>query len=243
MLYIYIFLSVLIVSLVSFVGILTIAFNEKRLKKITMFLVSLSVGTLLGGSFFHIIPEVIEKHGNDVRVWYFLIFGILSFFVLEKVISWRHCHNPGNCGHKHPVGAMNLVGDGIHNFIDGIIIAGAYLVDINLGIATTIAVALHEVPQEMGDFGVLIFAGYSKMKALLCNFMTAILSFVGAILVVFMNVSVEVVSLYVLPFAAGGFIYIATSDLLPELKKENRTWHSLGQVLAVVLGVLLMMVI
>ena len=240
MIYLYIFLSVLLVSVVSLVGIFTIALDDKRLKKLTIYLVSLSAGTLLGGSFLHIIPEAIELHGNVNTIWTALIGGILSFFVLEKVVSWRHCHNPRDCEHKHPVGMMNLVGDAMHNFIDGVVIAGAYLVDVNLGIATTVAVVIHEVPQEMGDFGVLIHAGYSKGKAMFFNFVSAMLSLIGAALVVFLNINVELITLYLLPFGAGGFVYIATCDLLPELKKENRTWQSFGQVVIVVLGILIM---
>ena len=176
MLYLYIFSSVILVSVISFVGVFTISFDEKKIRWITAYLVSLSAGTLLGGSFFHIMPEVIESQGNKIMVWVWLIVGILSFFMLEKVINWRHCHFPTTHNHPHPVGIMNLVGDGFHNFIDGVIIAGAYTVDINLGIATTLAVITHEIPQEIGDFGVLIYAGYSKVKALFFNFLSALVS-------------------------------------------------------------------
>ena len=240
MIYLYILSSVLLVSLLSFAGVFTLAFNEKRLRNITAYLVSLSAGTLLGGSFLHLMPEVIEEKGNNETIWVFLLIGIISFFILEKVVNWRHCHFPTTHDHPHPVGLMNLVGDGFHNFIDGVIIASAYLVDVNLGIATTLAVITHEIPQEIGDFGVLIYAGYSKAKALFFNFLSALLSFFGVGLVLLFDFSLNSISLYILPFASGGFIYIATSDLLPELKKENRPWQSLIQVLVVVFGVILM---
>ncbi len=243
MIYLYIFSSVILVSLISFVGVFTLSFNEKKLRNITSYLVSLSAGSLLGGSLLHLMPEVIDAEGNNLAIWLFLIIGLLSFFILEKVINWRHCHFPTTHDHPHPIGVMNLVGDGFHNFIDGVIIASAYLVDINLGIATTLAVITHEVPQEIGDFGVLIYAGYSKLKALFFNFLSALISLFGALLVLFFNFSLENIALYVLPFAAGGFIYIATSDLLPELKKENRTRQSILQVLVVVVGVLVMFLI
>jgi len=165
MTWIYTLTAVVIVSLVSFLGVLTLAFKLDVLKKILMYLVSLSAGALLGGAFFHLIPEAAESMGFGLRLGLYILSGIILFFALEKIICWRHCHIPTSKDHPHPIALMNLVGDALHNFIDGMIIAASFLVSIPLGISTTIAVLLHEIPQEMGDFGVLVDGGFRRMKA------------------------------------------------------------------------------
>lgn len=245
--YLAIFLAIFLVSLVSLVGVVFLSFSNKWLNKITLLLVSLSAGTLLGGSFFHLLPEAIhdfEGHGEDsLFVWLAVVSGLLIFFVLEKIIHWRHCHVPTCPEHPHHLGKMNLIGDMFHNFFDGIIIASAFLISIPLGIATLIAVIAHEVPQEIADFGVLIYAGYSKKKALILNFITALSAFLGAFLVIIFGSTIESLSAYIVPFTAGGFIYIATADLLPELKKENSWQKSLAQLFSIIVGLALMLVL
>jgi zinc and cadmium transporter len=238
--YFYTFLSVIIVSLLSFVGALSLALNPEKLKKITMFFVSLSAGTLLGDSFFHLLPEAIEK-SDSFSLWFMVISGIIVFFVLEKIICWRHCHIPTSAEHPHHLGLMNLVGDGLHNLIDGIIIAGSFLINPALGVATTIAVIAHEIPQEIGDFGVLIHAGYSRRKALFLNFLSAITAILGAFIALLIGQQIENFSTFIIPFTAGGFIYIATADLIPELKKESHPLKSLGQLLAILVGLGIML--
>lgn len=239
----YAFTGVIIVSLLSFVGVLSLTFSGEKLKKLTMFLVSLSAGTLLGGAFLHLLPEAVEEHGGDFKIWLWLLAGIIIFFVLEKIIHWRHCHIPTSDEHPHPLGAMNLIGDGLHNFIDGMIIAGSFLINAQLGFATTIAVIAHEIPQEIGDFGVLIHAGYKRGKALFLNFLTALSAILGAALTLFIGARVENLSGYIIPFTAGGFIYIATADLIPELKKDTLLFKSLGQLAAILLGIGIMLII
>ena len=174
--------SVLIVSLLAFAGLFTFSLKAKKLKKLILFLVSFSTGALLGGAFIHLLPEIIEEVGFTLQVSLSLLAGIIIFFILEKFIHWRHCHIPTSKDHPHPFAFMNLVGDGLHNFIDGMLITGSYMVDVKLGITTTIAVLLHEIPQEIGDFGVLIHAGFSKTKALFFNFLSAATAFFGAFL-------------------------------------------------------------
>lgn len=239
----YAFASVIIVSLLSFVGVLSLTFSGEKLKKITMFLVSLSAGTLLGGAFLHLLPEAVEEHDGDFKIWLWLLAGIIIFFVLEKIIHWRHCHIPTSSDHPHPLGAMNLIGDGLHNFIDGMIIAGSFLINAQLGFATTIAVIAHEIPQEIGDFGVLIHAGYKRSKALFLNFLTALTAVIGAALTLLIGARFENFSAYIIPFTAGGFIYIATADLIPELKKDTLLSKSLGQLAAILLGIGIMLII
>jgi len=226
-----IILSTSLVSLIAFIGILTLAFKEKLLEKILLGLVSLSAGALIGGAFLHLIPEAVELSEN---IFIYVLVGFVLFFLIEKILHWRHCHK-GHC-EVHTFAYMNLVGDAVHNFIDGLIIAAGYLVDLRLGIITTIAVALHEIPQEMGDFGVLIYGGFKKVNALFLNFLTALTAILGGIIGYFF-LGTEASLTFLLPFAAGGFIYIAASDLIPELRKEKKV---VANFLIFVLGIVMM---
>jgi len=240
--YIYILASVLVVSLISVIGVVFLSFSEKVMDRITMFLVSLSAGTLIGDSFLHLLPEAVEDAlPGGGAVWLSLIAGILAFFVLEKVIHWRHCHIHTCDSHPHHIGKMNLIGDCLHNFFDGIIIAGSFLVSVPLGLATTIAVIAHEIPQEIADFGVLVYDGYSKRKAIAMNFLTALTAVFGAIVAIIIGARLEAFSALIIPFTAGGFIYIATADLIPELKKETRLHKTVHQLIAIVLGIGIML--
>src|SRR3989339_428065 len=234
--YFYIFTSLLIVSLVSFVGIFFISLRDNVLKKITIYLVSLSAGTLLGGSFIHLLPEVLSENKFQISIPIWVLFGIIIFFILEKIICWRHCHIPTSENHPHPVGIMNLVGDAFHNFLDGILVAGAFMVNTQMGIATTIAVITHEIPQEIGDFGVLIHAGFNRTRALFYNFLSALSAMIGALVTIFLGKYVEDVNFYIISLAAGGFIYIATADLIPELKP----FGSIAQLAVILIGIVIM---
>lgn len=240
--YLYTISSVVIVSLLSLIGIFTLILSREKLNKLTLFLVSLSAGALLGDSFLHLIPEAVAKSGGQIKIWLWLLAGILSFFILEKVVHWRHCHLLPTESHPHPVGLMNLIGSGLHNFIDGLIIAGSYLIDVKLGLATTIAVISHEIPHELGDFAILIYAGYSKFKALFYNFLSAAVAIAGAIFALAINGRVSGFTDFIVPFTAGGFIYIATSDLFPELKKDNeKLTHAFAQLAGIIIGIAIML--
>ncbi|MFQ5647971.1 MAG: ZIP family metal transporter [Candidatus Aenigmatarchaeota archaeon] len=239
MAWLYTLLSVILVSLISFVGVLTISLNMERLKKVLLYLVSFAAGGLLGGAFIHLIPEAVGEFGMTASFSLYLLGGIVLFFILEKFICWRHCHHPTTNSHPHPFAYMNLLGDGVHNFIDGLIIAASYLVSIPLGVATTIAVILHEIPQEIGDFGVLVHGGFSRKRALGMNFLTALTAVAGAVVVLLLG-AVEGLGAFLLPLAAGGFIYIAGSDLIPELHKEMSMRKSGVQLLFIVLGIAIM---
>ncbi|MEK6833602.1 MAG: ZIP family metal transporter [Nanoarchaeota archaeon] len=236
----YILLSVLLVSLISFMGILFIFLKKNSLDKFLMFLVSLSVGSLLGGAFLHLIPESFGNGGFSLKVSFLILTGILIFFIIENFIHWRHCHIPTSKDHPHHLGAMNMIGDGIHNLIDGLVIAAAYFVNVPLGIATTLAVIIHEIPQEIGDFGVLLYAGYSKKKALFFNFLSALMALVGAIIGILFSSNSQAFVSIIIPIAAGGFLYIASSDLIPEIHKNQEKGFSLKNLIGILLGILMM---
>ncbi|MFA5038351.1 MAG: ZIP family metal transporter [Candidatus Omnitrophota bacterium] len=236
----YSLVSVLIVSFISLAGVLTLAVNQARLNKILIFLVSFAVGALFGDVFIHILPEAFREAESPLVISFGVIGGILLFFILEKFIYWRHCHS-GVCDlHNQPVVWLNLVGDGIHNFIDGIIIAASYSVSFGIGIATTLAVILHEIPQEIGDYAILVNGGLSRWKALALNFLCALLSVLGACLALLIGSHIRHFSSYALPLTAGGFIYLAGSDLIPELHREVRFSRSMLQLLSIVMGVVVM---
>lgn len=230
--------SVLLVSFISLVGAVTLVLKQKQLHKWLFLLVSLAVGALLGDVFVHIIPEAYEEVGDPTLVSLLVIGGILAFFVLEKALHWHHGHGAEHPEEvPHPLGRIVLVSDGMHNFIDGLIIGASYLVSVEVGVATTIAVVLHEIPQEIGNFGVLLHAGYSKAKALWFNFLSALTAFAGAGLALVLGGVTEQFALYLLPIAGGGFIYVALSDLIPELNKNKRASQGVLQVIAIVVGV------
>ncbi len=235
----YSIVSVVIVSLVSLIGLLALSIRVDKLKKILVFLLAFSAGALMGDAFIHLIPEMIDKAGFGLNVALYVLSGILLFFVLEKVIHWQHCHMPITKEHVHSFAKMNLIGDGLHNFIDGMIIAASYMINIPTGIATTIAVVVHEIPQEIGDFGVLLHGGYTKGKALLLNFGTALVAILGAVVALWLG-NIDGIEVILTGIAAGGFIYIAGSDLIPEMHKETAISKSLLQLLAFVLGILVM---
>ncbi len=241
--WLYSLISVFIVSIISLIGIFTLLIKENQLKKILLFLVSFAAGALFGDAFIHLIPSVVEEFGCKIVVPLGILAGILVFFILEKFICWRHCHIPTSKQHPHPVGFMNLIGDCFHNLIDGMIIGGSYLASIPVGIATSIAVVLHEIPQEMGDFGILMHAGFSRFKALMFNFISALLAVVGTVISLVIGTKIQNYTLFLIPFTAGGFIYIAGSDLIPELHKETKLSKSFIQLIALIFGIGVMLLL
>jgi zinc and cadmium transporter len=229
--------SVILVSLLSFVGIFFLALKSKTLERILIGLVAFASGAMLGGAFLHLLPESLES-GLNGNVFIYVILGIVLFFILEKFLYWRHCHEAG-CD-IHAFAYLNLIGDGIHNFIDGIIIAVSFLASISLGLTSTLAIILHEVPQEIGDFGVIVYGGIGKNKALGYNFISALTAVFGAFFAYFLFPYVENLTTLMLPLAAGGFIYIAGTDLMPELHKRRKMKESLTQLILLLLGIALM---
>lgn len=237
MILVWILASTFLVSLISLIGIFTLAIKDNLLQKILFGFIGFSAGALIGGAFLHILPEALEKAKSTV-VFYYLILGIVLFFLMEKYLHWRHCHN-GVC-EIHAFTYLNLVGDGFHNFIDGMVIAASFIVSLKLGIVTTLAVILHEIPQELGDFGVLVYGGFSKQKALVYNFISALMAIFGAIIGYFISDFAKGFSNFILPLTAGGFIYIASSDLIPEIHKEKNLRRSTLAFIAFLLGIILM---
>src|SRR3989344_8644741 len=160
----YSLVSVFLVSLISFIGIWALSIKMQNLKKVLIYVVSFAAGALFGGAFLHLLPELIEESGFSINLSYLILFGIVLFFSIEKLAHWHHHHTHFGKEFTHPFAMMNLIGDGFHNFLDGLIIGAAYLIDIQAGIAITMAVALHEIPQEISDFGVLLHGGFTKGK-------------------------------------------------------------------------------
>lgn len=228
-----IIIAVLIVSLISLAGIF-LFLNEKIIRKYLFYFVSFAAGSLLGAAFLDLLPEAFES-GFKESAPIFIIIGILSFFILEKFLHWHH-HHTGN-KEVHVFNYLNTIGDGIHNFLDGAIIAVSFLNSTKLGIVVTIAVVAHEIPQEIGDFAILIYGGWSKLKASIINFLTALTAVLGALIAYFYSGFIQNSGLYLTSFAIGGFIYIAGTDLIPEIQKEKDIKKSSIQFILLVFGV------
>jgi len=227
--------SVTVVSLVSLIGILFVGLKQALLGQILMVLIGFASGSMIGAVFFDLLPESLENTGPGI--WQYVVIGIVFFFVMEKFLHWRHCHDE-KCP-VHPFAYLNLVGDGVHNFVDGAVIAANFLISYSLGIATTLAVLFHEIPQELGDYGVLVYGGFGRKKALTYNFLSALTAVAGSLVTYYLASRVQGVALLV-PFAAGGFIYIAATDLMPELHKRSQAKESLIQLVTFVAGIGLM---
>jgi zinc and cadmium transporter len=234
-----IILATLVNSLIALVGVFSLWCREETLKKILFILVAFSAGALLGGAFLHLAAESLEILETNT-MFILLIAGFSVFFLMEKFLYWHHCHN-GVCD-VHPYTYLILFGDGIHNFIDGLIIAASFLVNPLFGVITTIIIISHEVPQELGDFGVLIHGGMEKKRALCYNFISQLVSVLGGIIGFFLA-GFSGFQAFLLPFAAGGFIYIAASDLIPELHKEIEKKKSILSFGFFIIGILFMLAV
>ncbi|MFA7169663.1 MAG: ZIP family metal transporter [Candidatus Paceibacterota bacterium] len=232
----WILISTFSVSLISFVGVFTLVLKEDILYKITLPLVSLSAGALLGGAMLHMIPEAVETIGNTDMVWIWVLVGFSLFFLLEQFIHWHHCHKAPS-KHKTPVTYLILIADGLHNFIDGLALAGSFLVSFKVGAITWIAIIAHEIPQEFGDFGVLIHGGWNKNKALWFNFFSGLTMVLGGVIAYYLSNSYDV--RFLLPFAAGNFIYIAASDLIPEVKHSEKIKTNIIHFISFLTGVVI----
>jgi zinc and cadmium transporter len=237
-------IAVGVVSLVSLIGLATLSLKQDFLRRGLFLVISLAAGALLGDAFIHLIPEAFEEAGDPLLVSLLVLAGVLAFFVLEKLLHWHHSHGEDEYSPDHarihPVGGLVLVSDGVHNLIDGLAIGAAFMVSTEVGIATTLAIALHEIPQEIGDFGLLLHAGYSRAKALFVNFLSALTAFVGLGLAFLVSSTSELFVPLIAAFAAGNFIYIALADLVPELQKTTRARYSALQILVIALGLLSM---
>ncbi|MFH1402673.1 MAG: ZIP family metal transporter [Candidatus Altiarchaeota archaeon] len=228
--------SVIAISILSLIGVLSLSIGKKRLHEFMIVFVAFASGTMLSASFLHLIPESIHEMGEEAMM--FVLAGILLFFFIEKYIHWHHCGKE-EC-HVRPVAYLNLVGDGLHNFIDGVIIAAAYMTSVKVGLVTTFAIALHEIPQEFGDFSILLHSGMETRKALTYNFISASTAVLGALAGFVFLSRIESWIPASISVAAGGFIYIATADLMPELHKHTEPGKMILQSLFLLLGVLML---
>ncbi|MBM3229754.1 ZIP family metal transporter [Candidatus Parvarchaeota archaeon] len=231
----YILGATMLVSLISLVGIALFFVAKKHMDSLLFILVSFSTGTLLGAALFDLLPESIDEIKSTVALEITFV-GIVVAFCMEKLIHWHHHHAGKESQHKHPLGLLTLVGDGFHNFFDGVAIAAAFLVNPAVGITTTIAIGLHEIPQEIGDFALLLYCGYTKSKALAFNLLSALAAVAGGLLFYFFSGAIAHIESYALAFTAGMFVYIAGVDLLPQLHKEKSARKSGIQLALIVLG-------
>jgi zinc and cadmium transporter len=232
--------SGLLMSAIALVGSVTLVLPEATLRRIILPLVAFSAGSLIGGAFFHMIPAGLNAYGSDTGFFAWILAGFAVFFALEQFLHWHHCHRAfASC--KKPLTYLILIGDGLHNFIGGLAIAGTFLVDIRLGIMAWLAAAAHEIPQELGDFGVLIHGGWEKSKALMFNVLSALTFLLGGLVAYAAAFTIDVS--FLIPFAAGNFIYIGASDLIPEIKGHENLSANIQNFLAFTLGILLMLLI
>ncbi len=241
----YILISTFSISLISFIGALVLFLKEELLDKTLLILVAFSAGALLGGAFLHLIPEAIERAQADQLpiLFLYLIFGFCAFFILENFINWHH-HHAREHPEIMPFSYLILISDALHNFIDGLIISASFVIALPLGVVTSLAVALHEIPQEIGDFGILIYGGFKKTKALFLNFLSAITVVLGGIVGFFLSEEIGKSIVFLLPFAAGSFIYVSCADLIPEIGRHRISFKkSLIYFFVFLLGIGLMLLV
>jgi zinc and cadmium transporter len=225
-------------SALALVGVVTVVLPRATLERILLPLVAVAAGSLLGGAAFHMLPEAVRALGDGLALWVWFVAGFVVLFVLEQLLHWHHCHRAAHGSHR-PLGLLVLLADGLHNLIGGLAVGGAFVVDVRVGIVTWLAAAAHEVPQELGDFGVLVHSGWSRRSALAWNFASALTFLVGALIAYGVAGRVEVA--YLLPFAAGNFVYIAAADLVPELASESSTRSKVETTLALVAGLAILL--
>jgi zinc and cadmium transporter len=229
--------AVAVISLLSLVGAATLVMRPGTLARGLRLLIAFAAGALLGDAFLHLLPEIAQSDaGLDPTASFTILAGVVGFFILEKVLHWHHAHVPPE-EVLHPVAVTNLVGDALHNFIDGAIVAASFVVSLELGLATAIAVALHEIPQELGDFGILMHAGLGARRALALNLLSALTSVLGAVVTLALSSGTQGVEQVLVPITAGGFVYIASTDLLPELHKEPEGVISVLQLCGLLAGI------
>lgn len=236
-----ILIATIIISLIAFAGVFTLFLKKELLNNILLGLVALSTGALLGGAFLHLLPEAISEKGADIAIFLYLLLGFAIFFLLEQFLQWRHQHTA--TPQVKPFSYLILVSDSVHNFIDGLIIAASFVTNFHLGIATTLAVALHEIPQELGDFAVLVYGGFGRNRALVFNFATALTAILGGIVGYLASSIMETSIIYLLPFAAGNFIYIAAADLIPEIKHQVSLRRSSVHFIIFLIGISIMLAV
>ncbi len=236
-----ILLAALAESLVSFSGGFLVLFRESVARWISHRILGFAIGALIGVAFFDVIPEAIAALGHNRALGYVAL-GILVFFAAEKLFRWYHHHHEGHTGETQPYTALVLLSDTIHNFIDGVALAAGFLVSVPVGVATTAAVLLHEVPQEVADFAVLVRGGYSRRRALWANFLISLTTVAGAVAGYAAAQAASWLLPYLLAVIGGNFLYIAMSDLIPETHEETGAGHLFTQLLLMAAGIAVFLV-
>jgi zinc and cadmium transporter len=227
-------------SFLGSVGAISLAsayllFPEKIRQSIVPCLISYATGTLLGAAFLGLLPHAMS-HAQPTPVLAVVLAGIIGFFVLEKIVVWRHCHD-GECEVHGRAGALILVGDAFHNFVDGVTIAAAFIASIPVGIATGLAILAHELPQEVGDFAILLESGYTRRQAILYNILSGLSTFPGALLAYFLLTATQRLTPYVMAISAASFIYIAIADLIPSLHHKSELKQAIRQFIFILAGI------
>jgi len=216
------------ISLIALIGAITLLLSEGAFQRLLLPWVAISAGSLIGGALFHMLPEAVQSLKGDCLLYLLTACGFVLFFMMEQLFSWHPCHLPLS-QHRHPVTYLMLLSDAVHNFIDGTAVAAGFMVDLRLGFAAWLVVAAHEIPQELGDFGVMIYWGWSKGRALLFNFLSG-LTFLGGALITYV-LAPQLRVAWLPPFAAGAFLYVGAVDLVPEIKaghERKKIWmHTL----------------
>jgi zinc and cadmium transporter len=223
---------------IALVGSVTLLLPEPALRRLLLPLVGLAAGSLLGGAFFHMLPEATARSDGGLDVWVAFVAGFVSFFVLEQFLHWHHCHQPTS--RHRPLGHLILLADGVHNLIGGLAVGGAFVIDVEVGIVAWLVAAAHEIPQELGDFGILVNSGWSRRSALAYNVASGLTFLVGGLIALGASQAIDV--LLLVPFAAGNFAYIAASDLIPQLRATD-PYHQLGYFLALMTGLLALLLV
>jgi zinc and cadmium transporter len=232
--------SVALVSAIPLAGLSLIHLNRVRVERLLLALISLAVGALLGGAFLHLMPEALERSGASATLFGWFLVGFMSFFLLEKLLSAPGRGDRRGAPRLPPLAALNLSGDALHNLVDGMVVAAAYMADTTVGVTATLAVILHEIPQEIGDMGVLVYSGMPIRRAVLLNLLSALAAVVGAVAALLLGERFQGLVNALLPVAAGAFVYVAASDLIPELRRRTGLGVSLRQVALILLGLGLM---
>lgn len=237
--------SGILMSLFSLVGGISFCFSEATMKKMILPMVAFAAGSFMGAAFFHMIPTALENtHGEFTWIALWIMTGFSLFFMIEQFLHWHHCHRADtDCNDTKPLTYLIILGDGLHNLLSGFFVAAAFLTNINAGIAAWLAELSHEIPQELGDFGVMVHGGWSRKKALLCNFLSSLTFPLGALITYFLHSYIHLNINFLIPFAAGSFLYIAASDLVPEINKNHSLKTNILHFLAFIAGVALLVFI
>jgi zinc and cadmium transporter len=229
----------LLMALIAMAGSVTLLLRPETMDRLLLPLVAFAAGSLIGGAFFHLLPAALEAEVSALAAGIAVAVGFSLFFVLEQLLHWHHCHKAG-ADRRKPLTYLVLIGDGLHNFLGGIAIAGTFLIDIRLGITSWLAAAAHEIPQELGDFGVLVHGGWPRGRALLFNVLSGLTFLLGGLITWWLSLRIDVS--WLIPFAAGNFLYIGASDLVPEVNRQENLKVSLLHFAAFVLGLALLLV-